>query len=140
MKILVAEDDISQLQRIELYLKKWNYEFVSCRNGDKVWEIIESGELPNFLLLDWLMPGKSGVEICRKVRRLEREDYTYILMLTAKSSKKDISLAMEAGADDYMAKPFYPLDLEVRINLGKRILKLEKELKAAKKMSAGDSS
>ncbi|MGV1099688.1 GGDEF domain-containing protein [Thiovibrio sp. JS02] len=132
MKILVADDDPISRVKLETMLGKWGYETVVCHDGFAAWELIQSAGCPPLLILDWMMPGLDGVELCRRVRALGREPYVYILLLTARDAKDDIVRGMEAGADDYITKPYYPHEFEARVRAGKRIVELNLELLAAR--------
>lgn len=125
---MIAEDeDIARL-RLEKFLEDMKYEVVLCKNGLDAWKVIQSENAPNLLILDRMMPGMDGIEICRRVREQAREPYTYILLLTSKGEMKDILSGMEAGADDYLTKPFNQNELRMRLNVGKRIVEMNKEL------------
>ncbi|MBC8552543.1 MAG: diguanylate cyclase [Candidatus Brocadiales bacterium] len=128
MKILIAEDDNITRRRLEKFLTDMDFEVVSCRNGLDAWKIIQSENPPNLLILDWMMPGMDGLEICRKVRKLARDPYTFIMLLTSKGKQDDFVKGMEAGADDYITKPFNHNELRVRLNAGKRIVELNEAL------------
>ena len=128
MKILIAEDENTTRRRLEKFLEDMDYEVISCKDGLDAWEVIQSENAPNLLILDWMMPGMNGVEICRKVREQGREPYTYILLLTMKDKQEDIIYGMEAGADDYITKPFNQHELRVRLKAGRRIVEMNKEL------------
>ncbi|HLV80648.1 MAG TPA: SpoIIE family protein phosphatase [Chthonomonadaceae bacterium] len=131
MKILVAEDDAISRRMLESALTKWEYEVVLARDGAEAWEILQSAEAPPLAILDWQMPGMDGLEICRKVRQRQESPYTYIILLTARDQKEDVLTGMEAGADDYLTKPFDPHKLQVRLRAGKRILDLQAQLLAS---------
>lgn len=111
-------------------MESMDYEVIACKDGLDVWKIIQSENAPNLLILDWLMPGMDGVEICRKVRKQAKEPYTFILLLSSKSEQEDIVRGMEAGADDYITKPFNKDELRVRLRAGRRIVELNEELLA----------
>ncbi len=128
MKVLIAEDENISRRRLEKFLESMDYEVTSCKDGLEAWEVIQSENAPNLLILDWVMPGIDGLEICRKVRKMAREQYTFILLLTSKSEQDDIIKGMEAGADDYIIKPFNKNELKARLRAGKRIVELNKEL------------
>ncbi|MBM4054237.1 MAG: diguanylate cyclase [Planctomycetes bacterium] len=128
MKILVAEDDPVYRKMLETMLVKWGYEVIICSDGSHAWEILTSGDAPKFVILDWMMPGMDGMEVCRKIRENIKDVYVYILLLTAKNEMKDIIEGMEAGADDYITKPFHANELKVRLRAGRRILELQEEL------------
>ena len=133
MKILIADDDAVTRLMLEKAIGKMGFEVVSAADGAQAWEIITSGKPPEIVVVDWLMPGMEGVEICRRLRSLESgtRKYTFAILLTAKSDKKDIIAGMEAGADDYISKPFDPQELEVRIRAGRRIVELQDQLRSA---------
>ncbi|KHE93661.1 MAG: diguanylate cyclase [Candidatus Scalindua rubra] len=128
MKILIAEDDNITRRRLEKFLADMDFEVVSCGNGLDAWKIIQSEDPPNLLILDWMIPGMDGLEICRKVRKLARDPYTFIMLLTSKGRQDDYIKGMEAGADDYITKPFNHNELRARLKVGKRIVELNKEL------------
>ncbi len=134
MKILIAEDENTTRRRLEKFLEDMDYEVISCKDGIDAWEVIQSENAPNLLILDWMMPGMNGVEICRKVREQGREPYTYIMLLTMKDKQRDIVYGMEAGADDYITKPFNQHELRVRLKAGRRIVEMNKELLDAREV------
>jgi two-component system cell cycle response regulator len=135
MKILIAEDDVTSRLILENMLTKWGYDVVSATNGSDAWEQLQGEDAPRLLILDWMMPGIEGVEICRRIRENSKseEQYTYVTLLTAKESKENIVTGMEAGADDYITKPFDMHELRVRVRAGERIVQLQSELLKAKK-------
>ena len=132
MKILIAEDDLVTSRVLEKRLSKWGYNVVIARDGEEAWEIVKDADSPNMVILDWMMPVLDGLEVCRKIRTLEREPYIYIIFLTTRGQTGDIVEGLDAGADDYIVKPFDSHELEVRIRAGKRILDLQVELIAAR--------
>lgn len=131
MKILVAEDDRITLKLLEARLRKWGNEVVACSDGLEAWERLQEAEAPALVILDWMMPGMPGVNICRKIREMNRRPYVYVILLTSKNRKEDILEGLEAGADDYIIKPFDPHELEVRVRAGARIVKLQEDLMSA---------
>jgi diguanylate cyclase (GGDEF)-like protein len=132
MEILIADDDPVSRRLLEASLKKWDYQVVSACDGAQAWELLQEASAPRLAVLDWMMPGLSGPEVCRNVRMQAREPYTYILLLTARNQKEDLIEGMEAGADDYITKPFDAQELKVRLRAGRRILELQAELVAAR--------
>ena len=128
MKILIAEDDNVTRHILEKSVTEMDFEVVSCENGHDAWKIIQSENAPHLLMLDWMMPGLDGLEICRRVRERAGEQYTFIILLTSKGEQDDFVKGMEAGADDYIIKPFNPHDLRVRLKAGRRIVELNEEL------------
>ena len=99
-----------------------------AEDGDKAWDIVQRNDAPNLAILDWMMPGMDGVEICRQARKTKRKEYLYIILLTAKGTKEDFLEGMEAGADDYTVKPLDLGELQVRMRAAERILDLQSEL------------
>ncbi len=134
MRILVADDDTTTRKMVSAMLRKWGYTVLTASTGDEAWAVLTSENAPRMAILDWVMPGLDGVEICRKVRRelSSRDRYLYLILLTAKTSRQEIVSGLEAGSDDYMVKPFDPSELQVRVGIGKRIIQLHKELVEAK--------
>src|ERR1700681_5121048 len=98
MKILIAEDDPSFRRLLEEKLARWGYDVVVAENGDTALRILQSEDPPRLAMLDWMMPGMAGVEVCRKVREERKESYTYIILLTAQQRDEDLVTGMEAGA------------------------------------------
>jgi two-component system, cell cycle response regulator len=134
-RLLVVDDSPIYQHLIAAHLHEWGFEIVSATDGAKAWEILRRPGSPVLALLDWVMPGMDGVELCRKLRNQEgREDYVFTILLTAKSSRSDLLKAMEAGVDDFLAKPFDELELKARLLLGKRIVALQQELIAAREV------
>lgn len=132
MKILLVEDSAIDRYQIGGYLKQWGLEFIAVENGNEAWDLLRNPDAPSLVLLDWLLPGIDGIELCQRMRKLETNgNYIYTVMLTAKDRKQDLLTAMEAGADDYLAKPVDPSELRARILAGKRILDLQQSLRFA---------
>jgi len=132
MKILLAEDSSFYCRMITDQLKEWGFEFVCARSGNEAWKILSKQDAPRLALLDWVLPDIEGIELCRRLRnRPEGEHYTYTVLLTAKTEKEEMLRAMDAGADDFLAKPFDPLELKARLLVGKRILELQEKLVSA---------
>ena len=128
MRVLVAEDNPVFQSMLRNMLTKWGYQPTIARSGTEAWRVLESEDAPRLAVLDWMMPGLDGVEICRRVRRANREPYIYILLLTARTDSQDLIEGMDAGADDYLTKPFNSHELRVRLHAGRRILDLQAEL------------
>lgn len=135
MRVLVAEDDVTSRLILERLLPRWGYEVVSTRDGAEAWARLQDPEAPRLLVLDWMMPEMDGVEVCRRLRTRDSDmRYSYVIMLTAKGKKEDISEGMAAGADDYLIKPFEQSELQVRLRAGKRIIELQSELLQARRV------
>jgi two-component system, cell cycle response regulator len=132
MKILIADDESISRRMLHALLEKWGYEVDSAEDGDSAWAKLKTPGAPRMALLDWMMPGQNGVDVCRALRKERPEPYTYILLLTAKDSKDGVVEGLESGADDYLTKPFNPQELKARIRVGLRLLELEDNLVQAR--------
>lgn len=132
MKILIADDSAMSLAVLRSSVSKWGYEAVTADNGLKAWEILAQPDPPPLAILDWVMPHMTGPEVCRKVRETLREPYTYILLLTSKNTKGETAEGLEAGADDYIVKPFDQHELQARLRTGRRIIDLQLNLMQAR--------
>lgn len=132
MKILIADDSIVSRHLLEATLRKWGYEVVVACDGIEAWNELQKPDAPTIAILDWVMPGLTGPEVCLRVRQHGKEPYTYLLLLTSKSLKEDLIEGMESGADDYITKPFDQHELKVRLRAGTRITELQSELLAAR--------
>ena len=140
MKILMAEDDLISRRILETILTKWQYEPVVAVDGDEAWEIMQKTDSPNVAVLDWEMPGKTGVEICQRVKKLHASNPPYIIILTAKNDKADIVKGLDAGANDYVSKPYDKNELLARIRVGQRMVELQSELIDAKDALAHEAT
>lgn len=127
MKVLIAEDDIPSRVLLKRKLETWGYDVISTEDGCQAWEAIQK-ETPDIVLLDWIMPGINGVELCRRIREAEDLPYIYVILLSSKRAGKDMLSGFEAGADDYVIKPFDKDILRSRVNVGLRVIQYDKEL------------
>ena len=132
MKILIADDSIVSRHLLEATLRKWGYEVMVACDGAEALGLLQREDAPALIILDWMMPGMTGVEVCRRIRLRDSEPYTYILLLTSKSQKEDLIEGMEAGADDYITKPFDQNELQVRLRAGIRLVELQTQLLKAR--------
>lgn len=130
-KILIAEDDPVSQRMLQSFLTKWGYEIIAVSSGTEALRILEGPDAPPLAVLDWMMPGMEGPEICREIRKDPERPYTYVLLLTARTQKEDLLKGLEAGADDYLTKPFDVQELRARLHVGRRILDLQHHLLAA---------
>ncbi len=128
MKILVAEDDLVTRRILEAYLEKWGYEVVMAADGQEAWRFLQQDDAPRLAVLDWMMPGMDGTSICREVMKLNLQPYIYLILLTTRGYKEDIIKGLEAGADEYLTKPFDPYELKARLRSGARIVELQDSL------------
>jgi diguanylate cyclase (GGDEF)-like protein len=132
MAVLVAEDNPVSQAMLRGMLTKWGYDVELASDGNEAWRLLQPPGAPRLAILDWMMPGIDGVELCRRVRAASREPYQYILLLTGRTDSDDLVKGMEAGADDYLTKPFKTQELRVRLRAGRRILDLQEELLSAR--------
>ncbi len=132
MRILIADDSPLDRSVLRLSLEKWDYEVTEAEDGDKAMEILSHDHAPSMAILDWMMPGLSGPDICRKIRVENRPRYTYILLVTSKDDSEDLIEGMQSGADDYVVKPVNLHELQVRLRAGRRIIELQDELIATR--------
>lgn len=130
MKVLIADDDFLTRRMIESLLLKWGYQVVTAGDGKEAWEVLNSKDCPPIAILDWLMPGMEGAEVCRRFRALPHSEMTCLILLTSKGSKEDIVEGLEAGANDYIVKPFNHEELRVRVQIGKKMVELQTALSA----------
>ncbi|MFW6155073.1 MAG: GGDEF domain-containing protein [Planctomycetota bacterium] len=132
MRILVAEDDPISRRVLASMLDKWGFEVVGTCDGSEAHALLSGDDPPRLAILDWMMPGIDGVDLTRRLRRSDRQDYVYVILLTAKDRQEDIIAGLEAGADDYVVKPFDAGELKVRLRAAQRIVKLQAELVEAR--------
>lgn len=122
-KILLAEDSPSVRKGLESFLVKWGYEPVSTDNGDSAWEALENDLSIRLAIVDWTLPGLSGIQICQRLRtRGSSAPYVYTIMFSARKSHEEKLMALDGGADDYLIKPCKPSELRARIGVGRRII------------------
>lgn len=132
VRVLIADDSIVSRRLLEAALNKWGYQVQQVSDGVAAWNELQKEDAPTLAILDWVMPGLTGPEVCRLVRQLPQAKYTYLLLLTSKSLKEDLIEGMDSGADDYITKPFDQNELQVRLRAGLRIIRLQQELISAR--------
>jgi diguanylate cyclase (GGDEF)-like protein len=136
MRILIADDSALSRHLLDATLRKWGYDVVVACDGQEAWNYLLKDDAPKLAILDWVMPGLTGPEVCAKLREQVKDsknaEYTYIILLTSKSLKEDLIEGLEAGADDYLTKPFDQHELKVRLRAGTRIIELERALVEAR--------
>ena len=132
MKILIAEDDFTSRSILTAILKKWGFDPVVTEDGGAAWDVLQRPDAPELVLLDWNMPGMDGLEICRRLREIDSSNPPYVILLTARGEKGDIVQGLEAGANDYVAKPYDNEELQARIRVGQRMLELQSRLLEAR--------
>ena len=128
VKILLAEGDSAVSASLRGLLQEWGYDAVTAATQAEAWAVLQSDHCPRFVVLDWTTSGIDGVEICRRIRARSRGEYTYVVLLTACNDSQDVVAGMEAGADDYITKPFDSAELRARLWAGRRILELQEQL------------
>jgi len=130
VNILVAEDEPVSRRALELNLNRWGFDCVSVANGAQAWERLQEESPPNLIILDWMMPELDGIEVLRRLRGNANNLGAYVILLTARGNRKDLVLGLEAGADDYIVKPFDPDELRARVHVGVRVLNLRDSMAA----------
>ncbi len=128
MRILIAEDDPISSKVLQTTLKKWGYEVIATATGEEALAVLKQADSPQLAILDWMMPGMDGPEVCRHYRDQQGEDYKYLIMLTALEKKENVVEGLNAGADDYVTKPFSAGELRARLNVGIRMIDLQNTL------------
>ncbi len=132
MKILLADDEPIARTMLEHWLAGWGYEVTLARDGESALQALKDDSELRLLVVDWVMPKKDGIEVCKAIRGGPQEPYVYIVLLTAKDDKSDIIAGLDAGADDYLVKPCNPLELKVRLRAGRRVIELQEQLVKAR--------
>jgi diguanylate cyclase (GGDEF)-like protein len=132
MRILIAEDDAASRLLLTRVLVKWGYEVTATKDGAEAWVELQTKDAPHLAILDWMMPGMDGVDVCRRVRALETLQPPYIILLTALGDKESVVTGLEAGADDYVGKPYDAAELHARLEVGRRLVELNEALLEAK--------
>jgi len=132
MRILIAEDDLTSRTILVAIMKKWGYDPVAVADGQAAWEVLQRDDAPQFAILDWQMPGLSGLDVCRKLREIRSSDLPYVIFLTSRSDKHSIVEGLDAGANDYVIKPYDNAELRARVRVGQRMLELHAAMDEAK--------
>jgi CheY-like chemotaxis protein len=133
MKILVAEDDAVTRKILAVTLERLGWDVVTANDGDAAWQLFETlkgKEAPELAVLDWMMPGLEGIEICRRLRATPGFELVHVILLTSRADKQGLSEGLAAGANDYITKPFDPVELEARVRVGERMVNLQRSLAA----------
>ncbi len=140
MNILIAEDDFTSRSILAMILEKHGYGVAAAADGAEAWAAMQGADAPKLAILDWMMPEMDGIEVCRRIRTLETDQPAYIIMLTAKGEKDDIVAGLEAGADDYLAKPYDPDELRARVGVGRRVVEMQAKLAEARDALAHEAT
>ena len=128
MKLLIAEDEYTTRLTVQVVLEQWGYKVDSVADGTAGWEILQKPNGPQIAILDWEMPGIDGLELCRMVKSLERRTPVYVILLTGRDAQVDILKGFDAGADDYITKPFDENELRARVRVAERLVRIQDEL------------
>jgi sigma-B regulation protein RsbU (phosphoserine phosphatase) len=129
MRVLIADDERVSALVLARTIERWGFEVVVAHDGAAAWERISGREPPELAIIDWMMPGLDGIELCRRIRAASLASPVYVIMLTSRASRQDLVAGLEAGADDYLTKPFDPDELRARIHVGQRTLGLIANIK-----------
>jgi sigma-B regulation protein RsbU (phosphoserine phosphatase) len=128
VRVLIAEDEFTTRMMVQVCLEDWGYKVESVTDGKEAWEILRRPAAPHIAILDWEMPGMDGVEVCRRAKELDIENPPYVILLTGRDSEQDIVLGFDAGADDYMTKPFNDNELRARVRVAERLVRTQNSL------------
>lgn len=128
MRILIAEDSVVPRRILQTTLTGWGHEVVVTTDGSQAWAALQEARAPKLAVLDWVMPGLDGPEVCAKLRALLTHEPTYVILLTGRDAKEDVVTGLRAGANDYVTKPFDPEELRARIRVGEQMVELQAEL------------
>jgi sigma-B regulation protein RsbU (phosphoserine phosphatase) len=129
MRILIADDDAVSLLALQAVLKKRGHSVVTAEDGAVAWQHLQAEDPPALAIFDWMMPGVDGLELCRRIRADERLKSLYVLLLTSRDGQAHVVEGLEAGANDYVRKPFNRAELEARVQVGIQVMLLQQELR-----------
>jgi diguanylate cyclase (GGDEF)-like protein len=132
MKVLVAEDDLTTCTTLTALLEKWGYKTIAVADGRKAWELLQSVDAPKLIILDWNMPEMNGLEVCSRLRQAKTTNPPYIILLTSRHKKTDTVKGLDAGANDYVVKPFDSDELLARVRVAHKMLDLQSDLNKAR--------
>jgi sigma-B regulation protein RsbU (phosphoserine phosphatase) len=128
MRILIADDDRVSSTILRHSIERLGHDVVVAHDGEQAWRMLRQDETAAIAILDWMMPGLTGLELCRLIRQGEARSHLYVMLLTARNGPADVVTAIDAGADDYLTKPFDPEELRARVQVGIRIVSLQRRL------------
>jgi phosphoserine phosphatase RsbU/P len=133
-RILIAEDDLTSRTLLERLLCSWGYRVTVSSDGEEALALLQRSDAPRLAVLDWMMPGLDGPELCRRLRAEDPVEPRYIILLTCRGDRQDVVNGLDAGADDYIPKPYHGEELRARVNVGRRVLDLQLKLKEREKL------
>lgn len=125
MKLLLVDDEELSMAYLKEVVKPWGYEVITASDGLQAWEYLQNEQEPVLAVVDWVMPGMDGIELCRRIRDRAQGHMIYVIMLTVRSDKEGLVLALDSGADDYISKPFHAEELKSRLQVGRRMLEYQ---------------
>ena len=128
MRVLIAEDDVTSRLLLRRVLENWGYDVTATKDGAEACAVLQADDAPRLAILDWMMPEMDGVDVCRRIRARETLQPPYMILLTALGDKDSVVTGLEAGADDYVGKPYDPDELRARLEVGRRLVELNDEL------------
>jgi len=128
VKILIAEDEYTTRLMVQVSLENWGYKVESAVDGNEAWSLMKKQEPPDIAILDWEMPEMDGIEVCLRIKELKRKNPVYVILLTGRDSQNDILQGFDAGADDYITKPFNDNELRSRVRVAERIVRIQSTL------------
>lgn len=134
LRILIAEDDLTSRTMLQGVLAKWGYEVISTCDGEEAYAALQEKNAPQLAVMDWEMPGLDGAALCRKLREQDRKEPLYLILLTSRGDRRDIVKGLEAGADDYIPKPYDSAELRARVNVGRRMITLLNDIREREKL------
>jgi phosphoserine phosphatase RsbU/P len=124
MRVLIADDDQMTTLMVGRTLERLGFEVAVVHDGEEAWNAIRGASPPSLAIVDWMMPGLDGPALCRRIRQTELRSYVYVILLTSRTSRQDLVAGLDAGADDYLTKPFDPDELRARVRVGERMIEL----------------
>ena len=128
MRALVADDEPITAAILASSLQRWNIDVAVANDGGAAWDLLATGDAPSLAIIDWMMPTVDGLDLCRRIRKDPAHAHMYVILLTGRDDPRDVVAGLEAGADDYIVKPFNPDELRARVQVGLRVLALQEKL------------
>jgi two-component system, cell cycle response regulator len=133
MRVLIADDNKDAAETLAMLVEAWGYETITVYDGLAALAVLQGTGAPTLVLLDWIMPGMTGIDICREIRKDKARPYTYVILVTGRGDKDQMLAGLKAGADDYLIKPVEANEMQARLHTGKRIVELQEQLLATQR-------